>query len=145
MVSKANSDKQDEGSVFRAEDIVPPNDKETHPITGAAHDANEIPKFDLAEQIMAEQRKITSVKRKAPGKPQRLPSLAPAVTRVQAQDGAANKKAKVPVRLPNVQSVGYNIKHPPPALLRHEQIISEIVARDIEKLCRGDISSVHNC
>ena len=142
MVSKANSDKQDEGSVFRAEDIVPPNDKETHPITGAAHDANEIPKFDLAEQIMAEQRKITAVKRKAPGKPQ-PPFLLP--QKARGQDGAAGKKVKVPVLPPNVQSVGYNIKHPPPALLRHEQIISEIVARDIEKLCRGDISSVHNC
>jgi len=57
---------------------------------------SEIPKFDLAEQILAEQRKITAIRRKAPGKPQRLPSPAPAVTRVQAQDGAAGKKPKAP-------------------------------------------------
>jgi len=111
---------------------------------GAVHEANEIPRFDLSEQIMAEQRKITAIRRKAPGKPQRLPSLAPAVTRVQAQDGAAGKKTKAPDHQPQAQSTGYTIKQPPPTLSEQEQIIAEIVARDIEKLCRCDTSSLRN-
>jgi len=111
---------------------------------GAVEETSEIPKFDLAEQIMAEQRKITAIRRKAPGKPQRLPSLAPAVTRVQAQDGAAGKKTKAPDRQPQAQSTGYTIKPPPPTLSEQEQIIAEIVARDIEKLCWGDTLSLRN-
>jgi hypothetical protein len=95
--------------------------------------ANEIPKFDLAEQIMAEQRKITAIKRKAPGKPQRLPS----------QDGAAGQKTKAPDRQPRIESTGYAIE-PPRALSEEELIIAEIVARDIEKLYRGDSSSLWN-
>jgi len=114
---------------------------------------SEIPKFDLAEQILAEQRKITAIRRKAPGKPQRLPSLAPpllsatadkGVTQVQAQDGAAGKKPKAPDRQPQAQSTDYAIKQPPSILSEQEQIIAEIVARDIEKLYRRDTSSLRN-
>jgi len=98
------------------------------------HQTSQIPKFDLAEQIMFEQRKITAIRRKAPGKPQRLPS----------QDGAAGKKTKAPDHQPQAQSTGYTIKQPPPTLSEQEQIIAEIVARDIEKLCRCDTSSLRN-
>ena len=69
----------------------------------------EIPKFDLAEQILAEQRKLSSVKRKGPGK-------------------------KAQVRSPNgVESSIRPIEEP---LIGSEQerIIAEIVARDIENL-----------
>jgi len=132
---------------------------------------SEIPKFDLAEQILAEQRKITAIRRKAPGKTQRLPSLAPpllsatpvpaatqrvqaadkAVTRVQAQDGAAGKKTESrpsdgrgepPAQQTQAQSIGYTIQQPPLTLSEQGQIIAEIVARDIEKFRRGDISSL---
>ncbi len=136
------------GKAKRAKDLP------TEP-AGAVRDTSEIPKFDLAEQILAEQRKITAIRRKAPGKPQRLPSLAPAVTRVQAQDVAAGKKPKAPDRQPQAQSTDYAIKQPPSTrtsqrsaasqssiLSEQEQIIAEIVARDIEKLYRGDTSSV---
>jgi len=132
----------------------------------------EIPKFDLAEQILAEQRKITAIRRKAPGKAQRLPSLAPpllsatpvpaatqrvqaadkAVTRVQAQDGAVDKKTEPPSREREAESIGYTInparqktggiKQPPLTLSEQGRIIAEIVARDIEKFRRGDISSL---
>ncbi len=101
---------------------------------GAVQERSEIPKFDLAEQILAEQRKITAIRRKAPGKSHRLPSLAPAVTRVQSQDGAAGKKPKTPDRQPQAQSTDYVSKQPPSILSEQEQIIAEIVARDIEKL-----------
>ncbi len=133
---------------------------------GVVQETSEIPKFDLAEQILAEQRKITAIRRKGPGKPQRLPSLAPpllsaaadkGVTRVQAQDGAAGKQPNTPDRQPQAQSTDYAIKQPPSArtsqrsaasqssiLSEQEQIIVEIVARDIEKLYRRDSSSLRN-
>ena len=65
---------------------------------------NEIPKFDLAEEIMAEQRKITAIRRKAPGEKKEL----------QSQEAEAER-----------------------AQSYQEQIITEIVARDIERLLRG--------
>ena len=125
------------GKAKRAKDLP------TEP-AGVVRETSEIPKFDLAEQILAEQRKITAIRRKAPGKPQRLPSLAPAVTRVQSQDGAAGKKPKTPDRQPQAQSTDYAIKQPPSILSEQEQIIAEIVARDIEKLYRRDTSSLRN-
>ena len=76
-----------------------------------------IPKFDLAEQIMAEQRKIAAIRRKGPGK----------ITKAQQQ--------KQPV-----ESIAHTVT-PPPILSEQEQIIAEIVARDIEKLCRVNASS----
>ena len=108
---------------------------------GGVREASEIPKFDLAEQILAEQRKITAIRRKAPGKPQRLPS----------QDGAAGKKTESrpsdgrgepPAQEGEAESIGYTIQQPPLTLSEQGQIIAEIVARDIEKLRRGDISSL---
>jgi len=106
------------------------DDLPTEP-AGAVQEANEIPKFDLAEQILAEQRKITAIRRKAPHKPQRLTS----------QDGATGKKTKTPDQQSQAKSTGYTIKQPLPKLSEQEQIIAEIVARDIEKLCRRDTSS----
>jgi hypothetical protein len=88
---------------------------------------------------LAEQRKITAIRRKAPGKPQRLPS----------QDGIAGKKIEPPAREGEAESIGYparqktgGIQQPPLTLSEQGQIIAEIVARDIEKLRRGDISSL---
>jgi len=76
----------------------------------------EIPKFNLAEQIMAEQRKITAIRRKGPGKMVR-PS-----------------KKQHPA-----ESIGRNVM-PKPIFSGPGQIISEIVARDIEELCAGNKS-----
>ncbi len=163
-MSETDSNKQDDTDVLHAEDIQEAS--EPRPSDGRG----EIPKFDLAEQILAEQRKITAIRRKAPGKPQRLPSLAPpllsatadkGVTRVQAQDGAAGKKTESrpsdgrgepPAREGEAESIGYTInparqktggiKQPPLTLSEQGQIIAEIVASDIEKLRRGDISSL---
>ncbi len=147
-MSETDTNKQDDTDVLRAEDIQEAS--ESRPSDGRG----EIPKFDLAEQILAEQRKITAIRRKAPGKkPQRLPSLAPpllsatadkGVTQVQAQDGAAGKKTKAPDRQPHAPSNGYTIKPPSPTLSEQEQIIAEIVAKDIERLCGEDTSSLRN-
>lgn len=77
----------------------------------------DIPKFDLAEEIMAEQRKITAVRRKGPGKKAETEE-------VQLQSDLA----------------GYSINQPTALTLEEDKIIAEIVARDIERLCRGDSS-----
>ncbi len=127
-MSETDTNKQDNTDVLRAEDIQKAS--ESRPSDGRG----EIPKFDLAEQIMAEQRKITAIRRKAPGKTRRLPS----------QNGAAGKKTKAPDLQSQAQLTGYTIKPPPPALPEQEQIIAEIVARDIERFCRCDTSSIHN-
>jgi hypothetical protein len=76
---------------------------------------NEIPTFDLAEQIMAEHRKVTAAKRKGPG------------------------KMAVPARKQHpAESIARNVV-PGPILSGPEQVIAEIVARDIENLCIGNI------
>lgn len=75
---------------------------------------SEIPEFDLAEKIMAKQRKITAIRRRAPGK----------------QDEAQSQE-------PEVESIGYTIGQPSSALPEQEHIIAEVVARDIEKFVRG--------
>jgi hypothetical protein len=76
-----------------------------------------IPKFDLAEEILAEQRKISGVKRKAPG-----------------------KKAESPAGRKEAESNGFSIRQSPHILSEEEQIIAEIVARDIQSLCRRTTS-----
>jgi hypothetical protein len=82
---------------------------------------SEIPKFDLAEEIMVEQRRITATRRKAPGE----------------KDGDHRQEREA-------ESAGYAIGQPSPALSEQEQIIAEIVARDIKRLCRSGTSSLRN-
>ena len=74
---------------------------------------NGIPKFDLAEQILAEQRKNVSVKRRGPVK-----TIEPSQ------------------RQQREETVGSAIRFRPVSRGR-EQVIVEIVARDIERLCRN--------
>lgn len=113
----------------QAEQIKPVKDipAEPAPLLGGAGPADagqkkmQIPKFDLAEEIMAEQRKITSIKRLGPAK------------KVEAQS-----------QEPEVELIDSTIKQPTPPFTGQEQIVAEIVARDIEKLCRGGTSSLRN-
>jgi hypothetical protein len=80
----------------------------------AMQENNEIPKFDLAEQIMAEHRKNTAIKRKGPA-----------------------KKAKIPQKQHPAELIAREVK-PGPIVSGRQQIIAEIVARDIENLCMGN-------
>jgi len=73
----------------------------------------EIPRFDLAEDIMAEQRRITAVRRKAPDK------------KTEPQELEAE-----------VQAVSHTFEKPKPAGPYGDRIIAELVARDIERLLR---------
>lgn len=159
MMNNADSNEQSNADVLRAADILSPYNRETgreqdsqkpkanreetspsqeerkHPLkdisrrfakeklmpveytsaegAGAGPQRSEIPKFDLAKEIMAEQRKITAIKRKAPGK--------------ETEASSEEKEAK---------SIGYAIEQLMQPL-PEQQIIAEIVARDIEKLCKG--------
>ena len=128
MVSNIDNKQEDTG-VLRAENILSPYNKEksseqdlpTTESPDALLETTEIPKFDLAEQIMAEQRKVTAIRRKAPG-----------------------KKTKAPDLQPRIQSTGCAIRQQARTLPEKELIIAEIVTRDIEKLYRGDSSSLRN-
>ncbi len=104
----------------QAEQVKPVKDIPTEP-ADARQENIQIPKFDLAEEIMAEQRKITSIRRKAPG-----------------------KKIETQSQEREVELIGYTIEQPTPALSGQEQIVAEIVARDIERLCKGGTSSLRN-
>ena len=84
----------------------------------AMQETNDIPKFDLAEQIMAEHRKNTAIRRKGPG-----------------------KKAKTPKKPHPAESIARKVK-PRPIVSEPGQIIAEIVARDIERLCRRGAVSI---
>jgi hypothetical protein len=77
-------------------------------------DAVAIPTYNLAENILAEQRRTAGRRRRAPGRAEHEP------------------KAPVPavpakLSLPDLTS---------PDLLELQRIVAEIVARDIERLCR---------
>ena len=74
----------------------------------------DIPQFDLAEDIMAEHRKVSSQKRKRPGK-----------------EPESEKPKPIP------QAHGYAVRQPEPVSRGHGQIIADIVARDIKKLCHS--------
>ncbi len=93
----------------------------SEPLAGcenAMQEKSEIPKFDLTEQIMAEQRKITAIRRKGPG-----------------------KLTKPPKKLHPAESIAHNFE-PRPILSEQGQIIADIVARDIEKFCKGKASDL---
>lgn len=136
-MSKADANKKNNGDVLRANDIIPPYNKnipqeqkppakeETSQYTGdkvkhtetlstetenTVRQKTGIPKFDLAKQIMSEQRKVASIKRKSPG-----------------------TKNKATILTQKARSIGYAVK-PLPMLSHQEQIIAEIVQRDIKKL-----------
>jgi hypothetical protein len=88
----------------------------TQPEAVAAQQAkSEIPRFDLAEEIMAEQRKISAIRRKAPG-----------------------KKMEAESRELKAEPADGTVEQPTPVQSYEQQIIAEIVSRDIERFYGGD-------
>ena len=144
MVREVNHNKQKDADILqckadilRARDIIPykegtqqktksqgtsPISIETAEVSATTQSTeqgkSEIPRFDLAEEIMAEQRKVTAIRRKAPDK----------------EDETKAKEL-------NLESINYTIKQPTLVSSEQEQIIAEIVARDIQKMCRDDYST----
>lgn len=79
--------------------------------------APEIPTFDLAEHILAEHRRTAAQRRKAPGQTPAEPEAVP--------DRAA------------VRTHVVELPSPPSQEMRElHQVVAEIVARDIERLCK---------
>jgi hypothetical protein len=100
---------------------------------------SEIPTFDLAEQIMAEHRKVTAVKRKGPDKmamPPKKQHPAESITR-DVVPGQGHDSSPVAYRS------FYELRESSPEEripAGPQQVITEIVARDIENLRLGNIS-----
>jgi hypothetical protein len=128
--------------VLRATDIIPPFDQipaptnagEGHPepressqaqdrtdstMDTGAEDAGlaqgEVPKYDLAENILAEQRRVASRRRRAPSPTQQE----------LAEGSPEPRRAELSA-----------IELPSEDLPELQRIVAEIVARDIERLCR---------
>ncbi|MGD0597675.1 MAG: hypothetical protein ABSA64_09190 [Sedimentisphaerales bacterium] len=102
--------------VLRAKDIIPGVAK---PAADEGVSNIDIPRFDLAEDIMAEQRRLTVVRRKGPGGPEPV-NLTPS--------------PGLPVAVRPSQSI-----HSFSAAFNDisDPIIADIVTRDIERLCSG--------
>ena len=141
-MNKDQDDKQKKDEVLRAKDIIPPYSRkilqeQNNPLKNELTQDNnvnkeyaetfssnqeeparlksEIPQFDLAGQILSEQRKIASVKRQK----------------------SVPKQEKVNLRQKTILTD--SIFKPPTMLSQQGKIIAEIVARDIRKLRKNNI------
>jgi len=108
--------------ILRAKDIIPGAASPS----GKGVSNTDIPRFDLAEDIMAEHRRLTAVRRKGPGGPEPAnltPSPAPsACLRKQTEGAVALRPSQ------SIHSFPEGFSDP---------IIAGIVARDIERFCSG--------
>ena len=107
--------------ILRAKDIIPGTDGPAGKGDGVSN--TDIPRFDLAEDIMAEHRRLTTGRRKGPG------GSAPADLTPVAPPSAPLLVARKPFLSRYGFSEGFNAAGDP--------VIADIVAKDIERLCRG--------
>jgi hypothetical protein len=106
--------------ILRAKDIIPGAAGPSGKNEGVSN--TDIPQFDLAEDIMAEHRRLIAGRRKGPGSP-----------------------ASVNLPPPPRPSTGLPAVRPSPSRYGFSEginttsdpVIADIVARDIEGLCRG--------
>lgn len=93
--------------------------KEAHCPSPSDEVAKHIPTLDLGEKILAEQRRMTARKRKAPG--------------------SSAKTDPDEVQQPSVVAMRAERAVEPPAqdVAQLQQLVAEIVARDIDRLCTG--------
>jgi hypothetical protein len=118
---------QSRKDILRARDIIPPFKQEPPPeeeagqeeatgesVEPAAPQKSEIPTFDLNKDIMAEQRRMSAVRRKAP-----------------------TEKKEPPVQEIQLEPAGRRFEPVTAATPQEQRIIAQIVARDIERLLQG--------
>lgn len=98
--------------VLRARDIIP-GAKNTASSQGNEH--SRIPTFNLADDIMAAQRRVSAEKRRGPGV-----KFESEMVEQSGRDAGQTEEAAIVVAP------------------EQDRIVAEIVARDIERLCRGD-------
>jgi hypothetical protein len=97
--------------VLRAKDVIPgPRRSEIENIGGSA-----IPQFDLAQDIMAEHRRLTATRRRSPS---------PTIERAPVIE---NRESSVELRVPSIPDLSE----------QWDPIIADIVTRDIEGFCGG--------
>jgi hypothetical protein len=101
--------------VLRAADVIPP----FNPSPDKQPNAGQIPTFDLAEHILAEHRRTAARRRKAPGQVQAEPEVQP--VRPAVKTHVVEPPAEDPMDL--------------------HRVVAEIVARDIERLCKKPAGS----
>jgi hypothetical protein len=118
--SEKKTPSSQDGKKLTLEDIIPLSAE-----TGTKPVRNEVPRFDLAEEIMAEHRKVIATKRKSPGQK----------SDTQIEAGTQQVIEPQPVSRPVIPK-------PDTVLLIPDQIIAEIVARDIERLCWGNTADI---
>jgi hypothetical protein len=106
------------GKVLRAADVIPPFTANTQP----PEDGLEIPSYDLAENILAEQRQAAGRRRRGPGEGGGTKTDD---RRQTTEGGAVLRSLSSVLRDPAAQD-----------LLELQRVVAEIVARDIERLCR---------
>ncbi|MFH1370942.1 MAG: hypothetical protein ABII09_06615 [Planctomycetota bacterium] len=94
--------------ILRAKDIIPGSRRSEIENEGGS----EIPRFDLARDIMAEHRRLTASRRKSPS------SITERVSSIENRESRVGHRA---------QSIEYTSQWDP--------IIADIVTRDIERLC----------
>jgi hypothetical protein len=121
--------------ILRAKDIIPGAASPAGKGDGVSN--TDIPRFDLAEDIMAEQRRLTVVRRKGPGSPEPVnltpsPDLPLPVAimglAIPLPKGVPSGTGR-PSQSSHSFSEGFNDISDP--------IIAGIVTRDIERLCSG--------
>lgn len=106
------------GRVLRAADVIPPFGKNVQP----REDGVEIPSYDLAENILAEQRQAAGQRRRGPGA---SGGTKTDDRRPTTEGGAVLRSLSSVFRDPAA-----------PDLPELQRVVAEIVARDIERLCR---------
>lgn len=107
--------------ILRAKDIIPGTANSASKDDGVSN--TDIPRFDLAEDIMSEHRRLTAGRRKGPGGP------APVDLKPVPSPSAPLPVARKPFLSRYGFSEGFNAADDP--------VIADIVAKDIERLCRG--------
>ena len=110
-----NSGQQHRPDVLRAKDIIPGALRSEIANEGGS----DIPQFDLAQDIMAEHRRLTASHRKNPS------STTERVSRIE------NQESNIEHRTPSIEFTSH-AQHP---LWEWDPIIADIVTRDIERLC----------
>lgn len=103
-----------QSEVLRARDIIPGAAAGVKGRSAEGRRAGEVPSFDLAERIMAEQRKASAVKRKGPGRNEQV------VPEQREEPSVRSTRGSMPIDS------------------GRDEVIAEIVKKDIERLCRGE-------
>ena len=108
---------QGKPDVLRAKDIIPTASQPSGEDEGV--NQIDIPQFDLAEDIMAEQRRQIAIRRKGPGGPTPMPVEKPQPFSQRREDKTLERE---------LETVRWIETTPDP-------IIADIVARDIAQFC----------